>query len=129
MLFAALCYEQPVILEPIDPEANLADVDAEEENQDVDGVAPVATQVVDVSQAMAVRDHWILDDTALIGEVSSCLQGVDVNAVVDSSTRDQVIAAKIHLARRLERRLLRLDPNLRYTFVWSACRDNIHPFA
>ena len=102
MLFVALCYEQPVILQPIDPEANLGDVDAEEEDQNVDGVAPAATQVVDVLQAIVVQDHWILDDTTLIGEVSSCLQGVVANAVVDSSTRDQVIAAKIHLARRLE---------------------------
>ena len=85
MLFAALCYEQPVILEPIDPKANLADVDAEEEDQNVDGVAPAATQVVDVLQAIVVQDHWILDDTALIGKVSSYLQGVDFNTVVDSS--------------------------------------------
>ena len=45
---------QPVILQPIDPEANLVDVDAKEEDQDVDGVAPAATQVVDVSQAMVI---------------------------------------------------------------------------
>jgi hypothetical protein len=84
---------------------------------------------VDVLQAMVVRDHWILDNTALMDEVSSCLQGVDVNAVVDSSARDQVIATKIHLARRLERKLLCLDANLRHNFVWVACRDNIHSFA
>ena len=81
-----MCYEQPVVLQAINPEADLADVYAKEEDQDVDGVAPAATQVVNVLQAMAVQDHWILNNTALIGEVSSCLQGVDVNTVVDSST-------------------------------------------
>ena len=77
---------------------------------------------------MVVGDHWILDDTALIGEVSSYLQGVDVDAVVDSFTQDQVLTAKIHLARRLDWRLLRLDAHLRHKFVCAACRDNIYSF-
>ena len=70
VLFAALCYTQLVVLPPINPKANLANVDAEEEDQDVDGMAPAATQIVDVLQAMVVQDHWLLDDTALIGKVS-----------------------------------------------------------
>jgi hypothetical protein len=78
---------------------------------------------------MVVQDHWILDDAALMGEISSCLHGVDVNAVFDSSARDQVLAAKVHLSRRLDRRLLRLDAHVRHNFVWAACRDNIHSFA
>ena len=78
---------------------------------------------------MVVRDHWILDNAALMSEISSCLHGVDVNAVVDSSTREQVLAAKVHLSRRLERLLLCLDPIARHNFVWAACRDNIHSFA
>ena len=82
VLFAALCYEQPVVLQAINPEADLADVYAKEEDQDVDGVAPAATQVVDMSQVMVVQDHWTLDNTALIGEVSSCLQGIDLNTVL-----------------------------------------------
>ena len=57
MLFVALWYEQPVVLQPIGPESDLADVHAEEEDQDVDEVAPFATQVVDVLQAMVVRDQ------------------------------------------------------------------------
>ena len=77
-----MCYEQPVVLQPINPEADLADINTKEEDQNVNGVAPETSQVVDVLQAMVVHDHWILDDTALIGEVSACLQGVDVNAVV-----------------------------------------------
>ena len=88
ILFATLCYKQLVILQPIDPKADLANVDSKEEDQDVNGVAPAASQVVDVLQAMVVRDHWILDNTALMSEVFSCPQCVDSNAVVDSSTRD-----------------------------------------
>ena len=66
-----LVHQKPVVLQPISPEEDLADVDAKEEDQDVNGVALVAPQVVDVPQAMVVRDHWILDNTALIVEESN----------------------------------------------------------
>ena len=46
--------------------------------------------------------------------------------VVDLSDQDQVITAKIHLARHLEQSLLRIDANLRHKFAWASCRDNIH---
>jgi len=59
----------------------------------------IATALVEAT-AMVVQDHWILDDAALI-KISSCLHGVDVNAVFDSSARDHVLAAKVHLSRQL----------------------------
>ena len=102
-----MCYEQPVVLYPIDPEADLAEVDAKEED-----VAPAASQIVGVSQVMVVRDHLILDNTALMSKVSSCLQGVDFNTDIDVFVQDQVIAAKLHLVQCLEQRLRCLDADL-----------------
>ena len=78
---------------------------------------------------MVVCDHWILDNTALPGTVSSCLQGIDTNAIVESSAEDQVIASNIHLARRLEQRLRRLDSHLKHNLFWAVCHNNIHSFA
>ena len=87
VLFSALYYKQPVVLHPINLEADLTNVDAEEED-----VVPAASQVVDVLQAMIVCEQWILDSTALMDKVSPYLQDVDVNVVVDLSAKDQVIA-------------------------------------
>jgi hypothetical protein len=39
-----------VILQPINPEVDLASVNAEEEDQDVDAAVPVVSQAVDMLQ-------------------------------------------------------------------------------
>ena len=98
--------DQPVVLQPIDLKADPVDVDAKEEVLDDNEVAVVASQLVDVLQAMVVRDNRILYIMALIGDVSSYLQGADANVVVDLSAQDHVLAAKINLNRRLDQAVL-----------------------
>ena len=125
----ALLFDLPVVLQRIDRDNAAAVVAAEGKDQDIDNVTLAAPHVVNVSQAMIVQNHWILDNMALLNNLVACLHGVDVHLVVVSSTRDQVLAAKVHVSRRLERRLPRLDAHIRHNFFWAAFRDNIHAFA
>ena len=129
ILLAAILYDQPVVLQPIDPDADAVATDAGDEEMDPENeIAPAASQIIDVARVMDVREHWILDNEALLRDLAACLHGVDVDTVAASSKRDQILAAKSHIARRLERMLQLLDPHLRHNFVWAACRDNIHVF-
>ena len=127
ILLAAILYNQPVTLQPIDPDADAVAADASDLGAE-DASEPSAYQIIDVARVMDVKVHWILDDATLLRNLAACLSGVDVDMTAAASKRDQITAAKNHIARRLERLMLRLDRHLRNNFVWAACRDNIHSF-
>ena len=99
-----------MILQPIDPDAGAVAADADEGEFDTeDASEPASAQVIDVARVLDVQDHWILDDERLLRDLAGCLCGVDIDTAAASSKRDQITAAKNHIARRLERLLLRLD--------------------
>ena len=57
VICVALCYEQPVVLQQIDLKLGLANVDAGEQDQNFNAVAPTLSQVVIVLHVMVVCDH------------------------------------------------------------------------
>ena len=77
-LLVALCYNQPVALQLTDLETDLVPVKAKDKEQDVDAVVLLASQVVDVLQAMAVHKHWILVNAVLFSEISSYFQSGNI---------------------------------------------------
>ena len=125
ILLASLKYDAPITLVQIDldEEPSIEEPAAEE------SLPSMRSLVIDTSQAMEEIEHCFLDNTALLNEVTACLQGVDVNLIVVSSVREKVVAAKKHLSRRFQRYIMLLPKHVRHSFVWAACRDNIHSFA
>ena len=102
ILLAALSYDKPIKLQPIDPDEETTATEVEDGGADVAAPAPTpAPLFIDVSRALDVVERCFLDNPPLLSDITACLQGVDINLAVESSTIEQAMDTKTHLTQRL----------------------------
>lgn len=123
-LITTLKYNTPVTLQPIALDTAPVDKPAEELS-----LPSARLLVVDTLQALEETEHCFLDNTTLIGELATCLHGVDISQTVAPSTREKVTATKHRISGRLQWHINTMPKYVRKTFVWAAYRSNIHAFA